>query len=435
MKNLFFLVLVFSKGLASFSQTSFSSLEGFVQYANTKSITIQTNDIKVLQAKQGKLAAILSIPDITGNINTNFTNNTRLPVNLFPAEAFGGAAGSYREIESGVQYNTGLSQYIDIKLVNMEAWKNIKLAKININISSIDNLVNKKTLQENIAALYYTIVQLQEQEKITQQYIYNADTVLQTITNKYKEGLAKQQEVNDGKINVLMQEENKKQIAFLIKQNYLSVKILCDIPENENILFTETIVKEKDIKAIQADPNTLNNQLVKAREDYALANYKKTTAAFLPTLSFIGSNSYNQFNQDFTIFGGKWINSNYVGLKLTFNIPNAVMVSNKVNAKYNYQLAQQATKQAQIKAQLEQKQLDNDWEKSLSQYSNNKEIVAIQTDTYLKNKSLYNEGILSIDKTITSFNSLVNAEYNLITSKVKILLASAKIDINNKFKN
>jgi outer membrane protein TolC len=218
MKNLFFLVLVFSKGLASFSQTSFSSLEGFVQYANTKSITIQTNDIKVLQAKQGKLAAILSIPDITGNINTNFTNNTRLPVNLFPAEAFGGAAGSYREIESGVQYNTGLSQYIDIKLINIEAWKNIKLAKININISSIDNLVNKKTLQENIAALYYTIVQLQEQEKITQQYIYNADTVLQTITNKYEEGLAKQQEVNDGKINVLMQEENKKQIAFLIKK-------------------------------------------------------------------------------------------------------------------------------------------------------------------------------------------------------------------------
>jgi outer membrane protein TolC len=435
MKYFFFLVLVFSKGLASFSQTTFSSLESFVQYANTKSITLQTNDIKVLQAKQGKLAAILSIPDVSGNINTNFTNNTRLPVNLFPAEAFGGAPGSYKEIASGVQYNTGFSQYIDIKLVNMEAWKNIKLAKINTAISTIDNIINKKTLQENIATLYYSIIQLQAQEKITQQYIYNADTVLQTITNKYKEGIAKQQEVNDGKINVLTQEENKRQIVFLIKQNYLSIKILCDIPENENILFTETIVKEKDINIVHAESNTLHTQLVKAREDYALASYKKTTAAFLPTLSFIGSNGYNQYNQDFTVFGGKWINSNYVGLKLIINIPNSVMVSNKVNAKYNYQLAQQATKQAQIKVQLEQKQLDNDWEKASSQYSNNKEIVTIQTDTYLKNKNLYNEGILSIDKTITSFNSLVNAEYNLITSKVNVLLATAKIDINNKFKN
>ena len=51
-----------------------------------------------------------------------------------------------------------------------------------------------------------------------------------------------------------------------------------------------------------------------------------------------------------------------------------------------------------------------------------------------KNKNLYAEGLISIDRTLNSFNAMLNANYNLITSKVSILLAQSKIDINNKIK-
>jgi hypothetical protein len=101
--------------------------------------------------------------------------------------------------------------------------------------------------------------------------------------------------------------------------------------------------------------------------------------------------------------------------------------------KYNLILAQKATEQAEIKAKNEQAQLDNEIAKSFSQYTHQKEVVQIQNDTYMKNLSLFKEGILSLDKLLTSFSNKVNAEYNLINSQVNIELANKKIEINNKF--
>jgi outer membrane protein TolC len=126
--------------------------------------------------------------------------------------------------------------------------------------------------------------------------------------------------------------------------------------------------------------------------------------------------------------------SNYVGLKINFALPNANTLSNKFKAQYDYQLAQKNTEQAQIKADLTVTQLETDWGKALSQTKSNGEIVEIQQDTYEKNKNLYNEGLISIDRVLGSFNALINAKYSLISSKVNVSLAQAKIDINNKIK-
>jgi outer membrane protein TolC len=110
------------------------------------------------------------------------------------------------------------------------------------------------------------------------------------------------------------------------------------------------------------------------------------------------------------------------------------MISNKTKAYFDYELAKKNTQQAQIKVDLNSKQLSNDYEKAISQQQSNAEILEIQRDTYEKNKNLYAEGLIGIDRTLNSFNAMLNANYNLITSKVSILLAQSKIDINNKIK-
>lgn len=416
------------------AQHKFDNLEALLTYATTKSISVQSNDIRVLQAKKTKLAAKLAIVDPVANINGNFTNNTRLPVNLFPAEIFGGQKGEFREVQTGVQYNTASNQNLDIKLLNLEGWQNYKLSDINIQISETDSRLNLKSLHENIAAAYYNIIQLNAQWESTRLNLLVADTLLQVAENKYRQGMVKQQDVNDSRVNRLNIKENINQIQYLLKQNYLSLKILADIPDAEEIEITEKVTTNLPDTKPNVQLNDLLVQSYLLRQKYALGYIEKTGKSMMPTLSFVAGNSFNQYNNDFTLFGGKWITSNYVGLKLNFALPNANTISNRTKAYFDYELARKNTQQAQIKADLTAKQLINDFEKAVSQLQSNVEILEIQRDTYQKNRNLYSEGLTGIDRPLSSFNAMINADYSLISSKVSVLLAQSKIDINNKIR-
>ncbi len=417
---------------AFFAQPTFGKFDDFMTYVKARNIDQQVNDIKLLRAKKAKVAAIAAIPDLNINVSSNFTNNTQLPVNVFPAEAFGGPEGEVREIQMGVQYNTSFSQLVDLKLLNLEGWQNLKLAKINIEITEADNKQNLKSLYENIASAYYNIVQLNAQLTSTKKNLATADTLVQVAQQKFDQGLAKQQDLNDSKVNRLNLAENVRQIEYLLQQSYLSLKTLGDIPETEVILINE----KPEIAPALTRPSILLNDLTYQgallREQSALGSLKKANQAFAPTLSFVFSNNSNQYNQDFTIFGGNWIPSQYLGFKFNFNLPNAHTISNRANARFDYALAQKSSQEAKVKNDLAHQQLGLDWDKAKSQEKNNAEILDLQRDTYLKNQNLYREGLLGIDRTINSFNGMVNAEYNLITAKVSAQLAQAKIDINNK---
>jgi outer membrane protein TolC len=435
MKKLFLIMLLIISQLANIqAQQKFENLDELLAFANTKNISIKSNEIRLLQAKKSKLAAKIAIADPMANINGNFTNNTRLPVNLFPAEIFGGQKGEFREVQSGVQYNTASNQNLDIKLLNLEGWQNLKLSEINIQISESDSKLNQKNLHDNIASAYYNIVQLNAQLESTKQNLLVADTLLALAERKYAQGIVKQQDVNDSRVSQLTIMGNITQIEFLIKQNYTSLKILSDIPDDENIEILEKISANPVIIKPLVQYNNLlveNNNL---KELSAFTTIQRTRRVFSPTVSFVASNSFNQYNNDFTIFGGKWITSNYVGLKINFALPNANTLSNKFKAQYDYQLAQKNTEQAKIKADLTVTQLETDWEKAMSQTKSYGDILEIHKDTYDKNKNLYNEGLISIDRVLSSFNALINAKYSLIASKANVSLAHAKIDINNKIR-
>jgi outer membrane protein TolC len=429
----FTLLFLFAFSKNANAQKAFSSLDALLSFVKTKSITLQQGDIKMTQAKKAKLAAIIGVLDPT-NINS-FTanNNLRQQVSLFPSEVFGGAPGSFSEVTVGTKYVNTLNVNLDIKLINLAGWENLKLAKINIQKNEVDNKLNEKNLNENIASAYYNIINIQEQIKQNEQNLKSATTLFNTSESKYALGLVKQQDVNDAKASFLTTEENNKQLLFLEKQNILSLKILCDIPENETIEIknnASTINQEKPSITL----NELNFKSNELKEKYALSNYRQNKLSLLPTASFVFSNNVQQNTSNFELFDSsvKWINSYYVGLKLSFGLPTAKSISQVYNAKFDYQLAQKNSEQSKIKSEIEYKQLNVDFDKAISQAKANDEIFKLRKDTYDKNQKLYSEGLIGIDQTLNSYNAMVNANYNAISSLINIQLAQSRIDINNK---
>jgi outer membrane protein TolC len=434
MKNIFLiLLLITSQLIEAKAQKSFENLESLLNYAESKSISMQANDIRLLQAKKSLLASKLAIADPQAYINASFTNNTRLPINIIPAEAFGGQKGEFKEVQFGVQYNTNSNQFLDVKLLNLEGLQNYKLAKINIEISQNDAKLNRKNLRDNLATAYYNILQLYAQTESAKQNLVVADSLFSQAQRKYKQGVVKQQDINDSKVNVLNISESINQIEYLIKQNYIALKILADIPDSASLEITERINTNTLVIKPTIETNNLLIENYRLKEMSAFTIIQKTNRAFAPTISFVASNSFNKYNNE--IFAGNsWITSNYVGLKLNLALPNANTLSNKYKAQYDLQLAQKSIQEATLKADLTNTQLRNDWEKAVSLSRSNAEIVLIQQDTYNKNKNLYTEGLISIDRVLNSFNAMTNAIYSLNSSKVSISLAQSKIDINNKTK-
>lgn len=416
------------------AQQVFHNLDSLLNFAARKSIALQSGEIRFTQAKKAKLAAILSIPDPNGNAALSYTNNTRLPVNLFPAEIFGGQPGTFKPIKTGVQYITNENLSVELKLFNLQAWEKLKLSKINVEVTSSDNKLNRKALYEDIASIYYNIIQLQAQLKTTQQNLTAADSLQRITARKHTAGLVKQQDVSEVQVNYFNTEESVNQIQYLIRQQHIALKLLCNIPEADSLYIDQDLNKPEFSPAPQLTVNQLNidNNLLK--EKMAWSSYRQQKLALLPTVGLFFSQTTQQFNTQAGLFanGVGWIPSSYVGVKINFQLPTANSVSQIYQAKYNYELAQKNTEQARINAGLTFQQLKTDYEKALSQLNSAKKIAALRADTYQKNLLNYTEGIIGLDQTLDSFNQLVGSNYNLIAAAINVQLAQSKIDINNK---
>lgn len=435
------LLVVWSTGFSAYGQTeqgdeptaiSFSSIDQLLAYTSTSSLILDNNQIRLTQAQKGKLAAILGTIDVTGNLlSAQFTNNTTLGITPFPAEIFGGEPGTFREVQTGVQYNTNLTNYADVKLVNVAGWTNLKLANINIDLTTTNNLVSLKNYQESLSASYYNIVNLQEQIASTRQNLTVADTLYQIALRKFEEGLVNKQDVNDSRVNVLNTEENIRQLEYLLDQYYLSLQTLCDLPADQDLVIRHEPMLEPAIEEPVIMFNDLTYKSALLQESYAQTAYQNAKSAYLPTLSLQLSNSYNLYNTELQPFSGNWINSNYIGLRLNVPIPSAQRISQTSNARFEYEMAINNKKQAELSAQMDHETLLSDYEKALSQLNTNREILALNRDSFQKNQNLYEEGLIGLEVVLGSYNSMVSTEYNLISSEVNLQLVQSSIDINN----
>lgn len=421
------------------AQQVFTNLDSFFKYANSKSTSLQSGQIKMDQAKKAKIAAIASIPDPTGSASFSYTDNLTLPVTLFPANFSdpNAPANEFRAQRLGVRYNSTLSNYAEIKLFNLEGWHNLKASKQNLDATAFDNKLTLKTLYDNIASTYFNIVQLQEQLESAKENIKVSDTLLQIALNKFNQGLLKQQDVNETKVSFLNSQENAKQITFIIEQQYLTLKALADISDKDSIVIRHLVSTDPSATPPEVVFNNLNLASTIAKEKVAFSNFRKNKSSKHPTLSLFLSNSLTQYNTSAGLFDSnwQWYDATAIGFKIAMPLPfSAARISANAEAKYNHLLAQKNTEHARVKAELDNRQLSTDYNKAWSQFVTNKEIYKLKNDSYHKNRNLYEQGLLSTDRTLDSFNAMVNSHYSLITSAISLLLADAKIEINNTIK-
>ncbi len=416
----------------------FNSIDSLFSFADHNSSVAKTNEQQTILARYQKIAALANTVNFRDPVALSLTNNTQLPVSFLPAQLLGGPAGEFKQITLGQQYNSNFTITPQIDIINPGAWAQVKTASISEEITSTRNLLSKKSLYESIAACYYNIASFHEQVSITQKNSLATDTLLLIVNNKYAQGLVRQQDVNDASINKLLLQDKLKQLEISLEQQYNSLKILCDIPISTNLILEDELNYRQQFVADMNANSQLQLRTSMLQADSAKADLRCNRLSNLPVLSLLYSNSYYQYSNNRLLDNNtnptKWLNSVYIGAKVTFNLPDVNRILVTRNSQIKYQTSLIRLEHNRLQTDISNNQLKLDYEKAYSQFSTSGQIFLLKEENYKMAFKQFNQSILSFDKLLVVLNDMLTSRLNYSSALANLLFTKTKIDINNKLK-
>jgi outer membrane protein TolC len=411
-------------------QTILESFDDVRKLAETNATLYRNNSIDDTEAKRAKLAAALGILDPTGSASLSYTNNTRLPVSIFPAEIVGGQPGTFEQVTLGIQYVNQFNANLDVKLLNLQGWEQYRLSRINRELVRTENSLEVRSLQEQLASVFYNILTLQEQLKSANEFLGTADSLFNITDLRYRQGLVGVPDLNAARISKLEQEENVRQITFHLQKQYQALKILCDVPASDSISVRER-AGDGELTEDIAARNTLQYSYASLQEAQLRATYRAARFAFFPTLSVFASGTSQQFSTRSGVFRSDedWIPSSYIGLRLSVPIPSSAMLGSYYRARFNHQRAQNNARHVSIEDQLAHQGLATEYAKAVSLFRTKETIFELRSANYQKKLKNYEAGFVSIEETTDALKEMISSRYDVISSRINALLIQTKLRI------
>lgn len=420
-------------GLSAYGQMRFDDFDAFVQYAMQRSIRLKKGDIEISQAKTARLVAILEMFEPSGSTSLSYRNNMQLPVTLVPSQLLGGQPGNFERVQFGLQYETQSVFNGELKLLHPAGWKSPKLSRLHWMRKTHQQVITQKELFHDAAVLYYEILSLQAQKQAAERNAQVADTIGRLVLSMLEQGLSTQQEVNEAQSNALELARSLRQISYQITQQTNALKLLFDIPQEEQMEIGES--SDIPLSVSKADVSRLMIKQFELDEQIAYHSFQRQKRLQMPSLSLFYSRSNQQFNQRAVLTdpNSSWIPSSYVGLRLQIPLPSAQLISQQVTAKYTHLLAVQQRQQAEIRAGHEAERLSNAHDYATAKLESDLAIFQLKKDTYQKDQLNYAAGLVRLSEVLGSFQQMVNAEYHWQASRIALQLAVRQINIHNQF--
>lgn len=359
-------------------------------------------------------------------------DNMNQQVSFLPAEAFGGPAGTFKEVTIGQQYVSTLAIMPQFEIFNLSNIAQVKSAKINEQLVDNQNKINELQLSTKINSIYSNILSFNGQKEILQENLKIAENIQSIIKQKFDEGLVRKQDVNESEVNVISTKDKLEQLEVNLKIQYQLLNLIFENQTNTEI--TESVWNYENSNQITQVKNNLDVENIHLQNLLAKQEHKSLKYQNLPSLSFVSSFSWqNLSNESFFHSKSNNTNFNYLGLKLNLELPTAQRLANTKNKSIQIKMLCNSEEHAIKENEIKNQQLILDYEKSVKQAENFKKIADLKKDTYEKNYNQFKENILSLDKLLISQNELLQSKLNVVLALASISFNKNKIDINNKF--
>lgn len=394
------------------------TLEQCIDTALQYNRTIKLSQQDVFQASErNKETKGNLFPKLNGM--TDYRYYTDLPYQLMPADAFGGPAGTYKEVQFGVPQSLNANLQLSVPIYNPTALGAIKTTQIASELSEIQKTKTDEDVVLEVSNAYYNAQILLNQLAFLDSNMINTNKLLQTTTLLHQQQIAKGTDVDRLQLQ-LDQVANQRETVFSQQQQVLNaLKFLMGKPISDTI---QVAITENTL--VQLDPQiqvTTDMKLIDKKLQFNYAELKGLRNSKLPSLGAygvygttgygnIGANSFFNFHP-----------IGYVGAQLSIPLFNGTITKHKiVQKKIDIQ-------KTNIQKELVSEKSKLDLINAEMQYTLANQNIATVDDQIKLAKKIYNntvlqnkQGMATITDLLLADNSLREAQQNYIVAMVNL---------------
>jgi outer membrane protein TolC len=372
----------------------------------------QVYDLNVQKAKADfKTAESFLYPTVSASATGQ--DNLAIAVTPVPG-AIVNQPGKTLYLKFGKQYVYNGGFTVSRTLLNWQAMAQARTAKNNIALNQAQADAYVQALKQQTAQYYYTALVAKAAVEISSNDLSVADSVVKTIQQRLNEGLTDSASVNSALINYNQVLQNKLQNQELLDESLQNLRMALGVANSNTFIIKQkvnlTAYEDAGYPALGTDKNLLvyPHQLTIAE-----LNEKAQKNAYTPQLSLSAYLGKQQFGDDLvpSFSNGAWVNYQYVGLNINVPIFTGFSTKNKIkSAEVSKSITEQQYKAAQQQSQANDSIV-------LARAANYRTMCAASADNFKLyyancqlNKQKFEEGMISIDVYLKSFQDYLNAE-------------------------
>ncbi|MFN5369872.1 MAG: TolC family protein [Bacteroidia bacterium] len=371
-------------------------------------------------------AALANAFSIKAPVSATAINNTLIPVNFIPGEIFGGPAGSFKEVQFGQQYISSITFSPQLDVLQPARIAEVPMSKTLHKLAKLQTAQAIEQLKNELAQGYFSILAYREQLQILSKSAQQADSLYQLISSRKEKGLASVQEVNDSRIYSIQQNQELETLRNLItlQGEYL------------NALFSDSIQIGADASwyvDLPTDMPPISTQLstdiAELQFTYAVQNLRKVRLDQLPGLSLISNYAW-QNNSNSRLFdpSQRWIQSQYVGLKLNWDLPvSANRITSLSLAKIDNDRARLGLQRANEQSVAQKAKLDANFANASIQLRASDEIVALELESFGHVTNRFDAGLLDCEDVLRAHRKVIQSQLNAVSAKATVAIALENI--------
>lgn len=418
------------------------SLQETLDYAQKNNVQVKNALLDIrLQEEVNREVTGTAYPQISGS--GQVTYNAKLPVNLVPAEFFGGQAGEFARLQFGVKWAASGGVSLNQILFDGQVFTGLQARETLIDYAEKNVEVTEEQVRQNVAKVYYQLVVSKTQIALIDSSLALIDKNIHDTKIMYDNGFTEKldiDKINVQRTNLMSQRTN---VVNAVNNGYLGLKLLIGMPIKDHLVLTDSLTDENIKSGVLEMQSFDYNQrrdfqaatLGLKLNEYDIQRYKLSK---LPTLALSGY--WNQMTQNQS-FGKMFASDSYwfpvsaISLNLSVPIFNGFAT--------NARIAQAKIKMQKTENQIEALKLsiDNERESALNTFRSaivdmdyQRQNMELAEKVYQQTKKKYEIGTgsqLEIDNARMQLQSAqtnyYNALYNAVVARVDFLKATGKL--------
>lgn len=409
-----------------------ASLDDLWDYADAHGAVSRGAEVQTELARLQTAAAIANTVNLRGTASLSVTDNFALPVNFLPAEIFGGPAGTFRAVTFGQQFVNVASIAPQLDIVNPSTWARVSSARTSKELTEVSNALSRRQSRENIATAYYNYQSAGDQLARAQQTLLMADTIATVVGNRYAEGIARQQDVNNALVNRANLADFAQQLQTRRAQQLLALQAMLGISDSNAVVGHRAA---SPTSAPNGTGNASSNLLTRQSQlqaDLQRAELLANRLLFMPTVSVVAGFNWQQNSNESVFNSSTWIRSRFVGLKLSVPIPTETKLwSQAEEYRINLKMKEINARQSALQESIQNQQIDLDVQRAMQALSNATSVANLKQENLQRSRSNYLEGIITLDQYLTAFTDALNADMSKLNAYWNLELQFSRLELYN----